>query len=343
MKRDRGPPLPDPLPRSAGARGASSPRASPPVALVCGHVTLDVMDGALVPGGSAYYAARALAGLGAHVRVLTAAGPDLPPDPFGPGVEAVVLPAPATTTFENVYGPGGRRTQRVLSAAPPLDPRRLPAAWREADLLLLAPVLGELDPAAFAATVRARAVGLCVQGLVRTVRPDGSVAPRRLEPRHSGARTFRTVLPRPRREPGRGFGERGPAGRGERRRPLLAGVDVAVLGEDELAGQADLVEALSAAVPVVVVTRGARGCDVVAGGRTRHVGTYPTRELEPTGAGDVFAAALLLALARGDAPAEAARLGAAAASIVVEGRAGEALARVGEAWTRAAQVPIEPA
>ncbi len=288
------------------------------------------MDGALVPGGSAYYAARALAGLGAHVRVLTAAGPDLPPDPFGPGVEAVVLPAPATTTFENVYGPGGRRTQRVLAAAPPLDPRRLPAAWREADLLLLAPVLGELDPAAFAATVRARAVGLCVQGLVRTVRPDGSVAPRRLEPATPGDPLSLALSPAAR-------------GRGKHRRPLLAGVGVAVLGEDELAGQADLVEALSAAVPVVVVTRGARGCDVVAGGRTRHVGTYPTRELEPTGAGDVFAAALLLALARGDVPAEAARLGAAAASIVVEGRAGEALARVGEAWTRAAQVPIEPA
>ena len=64
--------------------------------------------------------------------------------------------------------------------------------------------------------------------------------------------------------------------------------------------------------------------------------------MDPTGAGDVFAAAMLLALARGDDPVSAARLGAAAASIVVEGRGGETLARVGEAWERVARVPVGP-
>ena len=53
-----------------------------PIALVCGHATLDRVGGALVAGGSAYYAAHALAALGARVRVLTAAGPDLPADAF---------------------------------------------------------------------------------------------------------------------------------------------------------------------------------------------------------------------------------------------------------------------
>ena len=51
---------------------------------------------------------------------------------------------------------------------------------------------------------------------------------------------------------------------------------------------------------------------------------------------------MLLALARGDDPVSAARLGAAAASIVVEGRGGETLARVGEAWERVARVPVVP-
>ena len=62
--------------------------------------------------------------------------------------------------------------------------------------------------------------------------------------------------------------------------------------------------------------------------------------MDPTGAGDVFAAAFLLALARGDDPVDAARLGAAAASIVVEGRGGDALPRLGETWARVAGVPI---
>jgi 1D-myo-inositol 3-kinase len=310
------------------------------VVLVCGNATLDRLECGLVPGGPVFYAAHTLAALGADVRVLTRAGPDLPvgifrfaePEPRagrgpGPGqdqdqdddqdqeerqlsvgtLSALVLPSPATTVFENVYGPDGRRTQRVLSVAPALDPARVPAAWHEPDLLLLAPVLGELDPAAFVRTVRARRVGLCAQGLVRAVRADGSVVPRRWEPDVRA----------------------------------LAGVAAAVLGEDEATGQPDLVEQLAAAVPIVAFTHGAAGCEVLVQGRgTRRVGTHPAPEVDPTGAGDVFAAAFLLALARGSDPVDAARLGAAAASIVVEGRGGETLARVPEAWGRAAGVPV---
>lgn len=276
-----------------------------PVALVVGHVTLDRTSAGPVPGGSAWYAARALAGLGARVRLLTAAAPDFPPGALA-GVEALIVPAAATTTFENAYGGDGRRTQRVHAAAGPLAPAALPAPWREADLLLLAPVLGEVEPAAFRAAVRARACGLCVQGLVREVLPGGAVAPRPLEVR-AGA---------------------------------LAGVTLAVLGEDEAAGQPGLPAALAAALPLVAYTHGARGCELLSAAGARHVGVHPAVERDPTGAGDVFAAAMLLALARGDDPVAAARLGAAAASIVVEGRGGETLGRVGEAWERVARVPV---
>jgi predicted nicotinamide N-methyase/sugar/nucleoside kinase (ribokinase family) len=300
--------------------------ASPdrPSALVCGHVTLDRIGGALVPGGSAYYGAHALAALGARVSVLTAAGPDFPRDalrtspaataasasaaaPAG-AVDALVLSAATTTVFENAYATGGARSQRVLAAAPPLDASLLPGTFRDADLLLLAPVLGEVTPAAFVAAARARVVGLCVQGLVRAVGDRGAVVPRRLEP-----------------APG-----------------ALAGVTAAFVGEDEAAGQPDLVSLLAAAVPIVVFTHGAAGCEVIAGGRTRRVGIHPAREVDPTGAGDVFAAGFLLAYAGGAEPVEAARLGAAAASIVVEARGGEALPRVGEARERAVRVPVEP-
>jgi sugar/nucleoside kinase (ribokinase family) len=73
------------------------------------------------------------------------------------------------------------------------------------------------------------------------------------------------------------------------------------------------------------------------------VGIYPAREVDPTGAGDVFAAAFLTGMARGLDPVEAARLGAAAASIAVEGRATESLGRLADAPGRAVHVPVEPA
>jgi sugar/nucleoside kinase (ribokinase family) len=115
---------------------------------------------------------------------------------------------------------------------------------------------------------------------------------------------------------------------------------VAVLGEDDVRGQGDLVARLADVVPVVAFTQGRLGCEVIVRGRTRRVGVHPAVEIDPTGAGDVFAAGFLMGLARGAEPVEAARLGAAAASFVVEGLGGAELPRVEGAWTRAARVPV---
>jgi sugar/nucleoside kinase (ribokinase family) len=273
-------------------------------ATVCGNVTLDAMGGSPVPGGSAYYAARALLALGAEVRVLTTAGEDFPPGALA-GTDAVVAPAPRTTAFVNVHGPSGR-TQRVLAVAPPLDPGRLPPAAQGADVLLLAPVLGETEPRAFVRAARAARVGLGVQGLVRAALADGAVVQPRWE-----------------------FGT-----------DALAGVDVAFVGEDDLRGQGDLLARLAAAVPIVVATHGRAGCEVLSRGERRRVGVFRVEEVDPTGAGDVFAAGFLFALASGAGAVDAARLGAAAASIVVEGIAGERLDRVGEAFERVKRVEV---
>jgi sugar/nucleoside kinase (ribokinase family) len=280
---------------------------SAPTAVVCGNVTLDRTPAGLPPGGPAYFAGRAWSALGAAARVLTAAADDFPADALA-GVEVVRVPAPATTVFENRYGADGARVQRVEARAGPLAPPRLPADWRGADVLHLVPVLDELDAAAFRAAVAPRLTGLCAQGLLRRVGPDGAVLQPPWEP--------------------------DPA--------LLAALDVVVLGEDDVRGQGDLVARLARAVPIVAFTQGARGCEITWRGRTRHVGVYATREVDPTGAGDVFAAGFLFALAQGAEPVEAARLGAAAASFVVEGSGGEALPRVAGAFGRLAGVPVGP-
>ncbi len=273
--------------------------------LVAGHVTLDRYAEGDAPGGAAYYAAGAHRALGAEVRVATAAGADFPREALA-GAEAQVAPSPRTSTWANVYDAGGRRRQRVEAEAVPVAVERVPEPWLHADLLHLAPVLGEIALARWLARSRARLVGIGVQGWVRARAADGTV----LQPRwevDAGA---------------------------------LAGVAAAVVGEDDLEGQGDLLDRLTSAVPVVAFTRGARGCEILLRGRAVHVGVYPTRAVDPTGAGDVFSAALFLALARGAHPVDAARLGAAAASVVVEGRAGAALGRIGEAERRAERIPV---
>ncbi len=270
-----------------------------PAVLVCGNVALDRAPGGFTPGGPAFYAARAWSALGGAARVLTAAAADFPAGALA-GIEARTVPSAATTRFHNQYNPDGTRVQRVEAAAAALDVAALPEAWRTPDVLHLVPVLDEVDPAAFRAAVRARLTGLCAQGLLRRVRPDGAVVQPPWDP--------------------------APA--------LLAAVDVVIVGEDDLRGQGDLLARLARAVPIVAFTRGARGCEVHERGRVHAVGVYPTREVDPTGAGDVFAAGFLFALAQGAPAAEAARLGAAAASFVVEAPGGEALPRVAGAFAR---------
>jgi sugar/nucleoside kinase (ribokinase family) len=271
--------------------------------LVVGHVTLDRFGNDELPGGGAYYAAHTARGLGASVRVLTAAGDDFPREALA-GLEAHVVPAPRTTRFANAYRADGSRRQRADLSAAPLDPAALPAGWAEADVLHLSPVLGEIDLAAWRAAVPARFVGIQAQGFVRALGPDGSVSPRRWD-----------VVPAD-----------------------LAGVGAIVLGEDDLGGEPALVERLAAMVPVVVLTRGDDGCDLYTGGTAVRVGVFRTFQEDPTGAGDAFAAGLFHALARGDEPIRAAQLGAAAGSVVVVGRAGSALPRAGEALARAASI-----
>lgn len=278
---------------------------STPTAVLCGNVTLDRAPGGLVPGGPAYYAGQAWRALGGRVRVLTAAGPDFPAAALQ-GVEARLVAARATTVFENRYAPGGARTQRVEAQAGPLSAADLPQGWEHPDVLHLAPVLSEVDVPSLRSALRPRLTGLCLQGLVRAIGPDGEVTQPRWSP---------------------------PPG-------LLPAIDVVILGEDDLRGQDDLLRQLVEEVPLVAFTHGAQGCEVIERGRTTRVGVYPTRELDPTGAGDVFAAGLLFALAGGATPVEAARLGAAAASVVVEDAGGDALGRVGEAFERVQRVPV---
>jgi sugar/nucleoside kinase (ribokinase family) len=271
--------------------------------LVAGHVTLDRYGTQLLPGGAAYYAAHVYRALGADVRLATAAGPEFPAAALA-GLGAHVAAAPRTLTFANAYAADGGRSQRAAAGPPALDPAALPAAWREADLLHLAPVLGEIDLAAWRAAVPARVVGIGVQGWVRSLGEGGKVSPAAWRP---------------------------PPGE-------LAGLAAAVASDDDLRAQPDLRARLVAELPAVVITQGEDGAQLVARGRTTRVGVYRTFAVDPTGAGDAFAAAFFLALARGDDPVAAAQLGAAAASIVVEARAGESLQRVGEAPVRAPTV-----
>lgn len=242
------------------------------IALTAGHLTRDRIPPGFAPGGGVWYVGHAWRAMGLDVRAVIAADPaHVPPD--WPGALAVQA-APVTTTFHNTYGPEGR-TMRLEAQAPPVDAARLAPGWRRCDVLLLAPVAGELDPQAWLA---AADVGISAAGLQGWLKQ----------------RVGDRFVPRPRGfEPG-----------------TLRGLDVAFLSDEDYGGDEIWLAALRGAVPRVVLTHGAEGYTVFEGGRGARASVEPVAEVDPTGAGDTFAAGTSAALAEGLDLAEAARVGA---------------------------------
>jgi 1D-myo-inositol 3-kinase len=275
----------------------------PITCVAAGHVTHDRVEAGLVPGGCAYYAAMTWLALDARSRLVTTVGEDFACREALSGIETRIRVSGRTTVFTNLYPAHGPRVQTVEALAPDVEAGQLPNDWLRPDVLFLGPVMAEVSLADWKDRVGARLLAIGVQGYIRA-QENTRVIPHRWNPSDAE----------------------------------LEGIDVACLSEEDLQGQGNLLERLRETVPVVALTRDRKGCDIITTNWTTWVGIHPARVVDPTGAGDTFAAGFLFALARGEPPVRAARLGAAAASIIIEGHAGDNFGRMGEAFERAARV-----
>jgi len=267
--------------------------------LVIGHVVQDLIvgDGEGAPGragwrlgGTASYAALLAARLGLRAAVLTAASPDLPLADALPGVEAVRAAGDRTTQIRNLYE-GRRRRQYIPQRAASITPSAHPDEWRSVPVVLLGPVAGEVD-GALAGCFPSSLVGLSAQGWLRRIGAAASGGP---------------VTPV---APGRW-----------RAGPLLRNARALFVSDEDLApAQAPAALARwSGLVETVAFTHSERGADVCHRGEWRRIDAFPARSVDPTGAGDVFAAAFLIRLHDADDAWQAARFAACAASFAVEG------------------------
>ncbi len=290
--------------------------------LVVGHITRDVLaQGGFVQGGTVTYAAITAARLGAQPAILTRAAPDFPLTPALDGIPIERLPAATTTTFENRYL-NGHRQQMVHTVAPPISAADVPDAWRQIAMVLLGPVAQEVDPAlatAFAdrpAPNQPPLVGVVPQGWMRRWNEDGQVS----------------------RQPWRSAAA------------VLVGASVLILSDEDLGDDRAALDLYRRLCPLVVLTQGTRGCQVWQGEQMTPVPPRPAREVDPTGAGDVFAAAFLIRLAATGDPLRAARFANVAASFSVEGPATQAIPSLAQVETWLAQhesaepgAPLSPA
>ncbi len=247
--------------------------------LLLGHFTRDLLpDGTFAPGGTALYAGLAAARLGQRVAVVSA--PSSLPATWPAENPVAFTASPTAPIFENRYTPASR--QQLLHAdAPPLDLADIPPAWRAAPIVHLGPVLAEIPESLVFAFPKAL-LGVTPQGWMRAWSPP-LPAPVR----------YRRWAPLP---------------------ELLRRIDALVLSIEDVQGDERLPRAYARHCRLVALTRGAAGATVFVHGRPHDIPAVPVDEHDPTGAGDVFAAALLVRLRETGEPLVAAAFAAEVAA-----------------------------
>jgi sugar/nucleoside kinase (ribokinase family) len=248
--------------------------------LLIGHVCQDVAPSGVespfapgyVFGGTATYAARTAKAMGLRVAVVTSASAEFALGAALPGIETMRLPSAETTTFENRYL-DGHRVQTLHAVAESIGITAIPLEWRRPSVVHLAPIAREVDARLIGAFPGAF-IGVTPQGWMRQWDETGQVSPRPWSEAHA----------------------------------ILSRVDAVVISEEDVNGDWKLIRDWANFAPMMVVTQGARGATMFVGGQVHHVPTPTMREADPTGAGDIFAAAFFARLQQTNDPHEAARV-----------------------------------
>ncbi len=237
--------------------------------LVVGHLTKDLTPEGPRLGGTAAYAALTAHALGLRVGIVTAWAEDVDLGPLA-DIPLAGPPSAVTTTFENRETPHGRR-QVLHALAPTLGLHHIPEPWRRAAIVHLGPVAQEVEPSLLR-HLQAGLLGVTPQGWLRQWDAQGRVQPAEWP---EGA-------------------------------VVLQQADAAVLSIEDLGGDEGRIPDFASACRILVVTRGAEGATLYWQGEVIPVEAPSVPEMDPTGAGDIFAAAFFIRLYQTRDPVEAA-------------------------------------
>ena len=226
--------------------------------LLIGHMTVDLVAEGRMLGGTVTYAAPTYAAFGRRVGILTSAAVDEPLlERLRAHGDVVALPSEHSLTYENLYSESGRQ-QFVRATACPITLDDVPDAWKAAPCVHLGPLAAEINPLEMARGFPNATIMLTLQGMLRRWGADGLVKFRRW------------------------FDE-----------DALRLIDIVVYSEEDVHQFPQLTEKIRRIGKHVVVTNGRKGGTYYRAGETMLFDSIPVEPRDLTGAGDVFAAALL--------------------------------------------------
>jgi len=247
-----------------------------------GHVTYDIYPGERLIGGSAVYSSLTACKLGLSTGIITSRGLDFSCDGLLKGISIAGSVSPHTTTFYNSYH-HGKRKQIINEIANSIKKAQVPLGWNKAKIVHICPVVDEVDQEIFT-LFKDSLVCLTPQGLMRRWDEKGQVYPKRWIPIFE----------------------------------VSSRVDVLIFSEEDIATFPEVLEECKSLVNIVILTRGAEGSILYWRGKEFIFSAFKTEEKDPTGAGDVFAAAFLVKYYQTDDPIESSRFANCIASFAVE-------------------------
>jgi len=226
--------------------------------LVAGHVCRDITPTGYNVGGTAAYSGRVAEMLGCRTAVFTStARYEEGLKTLPESIRLYAIPAEKTTTFENVYTPQGRQ-QTLHAVAGKIIAADYPSDWPEPAILHLGPIANEVD-IELVRRFPHSVIGLTPQGWMR--RWD---------------------------EMGRVYAQEWPDAA-----EILPLATAVILSEEDLL-DSSMLHRYRELSDLLVLTKGYDGCTVFQGEAVYHIPAPQVAEVEPTGAGDIFATAFLV-------------------------------------------------
>jgi pfkB family carbohydrate kinase len=238
--------------------------------LVMGHVAHDLTPQGFRLGGTVAYSALTARALGLRVGIVTASGAETSLAALS-DIPMIVLDSPRSTTFENIYTEQGR-IQYLRAQATRIDFSSVPAAWRRAPMIHLGPIANEMDailPEGFFPSL----LGITPQGWMRQWDSQDRVSRREWVNAEAA----------------------------------LARANAVVISREDVGCDDELIEHMAHQTRVLAVTESASGAVLYWNGDRRRFRAPEVKEVDATGAGDVFAAAFFIRLFSTRDPWEATR------------------------------------
>jgi len=265
--------------------------------VVVGHIAIDrviTADGSRTElGGPPTYVSLVAERLGVDIGVITKVGGDLPSSfrrqlqELGIDLQGQIVEEAETTRFILDY----RGAERRLSVESVCDEIRPEDVHDPPEVVLIAPIVGEVPPATASTLTETSFVALDPQGFVREVRRNGAVQPKRwFDP---------DIL--------------------ERVTVYKSSGEELELVTGEISPLRGLRKILDLGAEVAIATVGGQGALMLTEDGGFRIPVYGAAEvLDPTGAGDAFMGAFLSEYLRGEEALWCGVMGAAVSSCVIE-------------------------